>query len=168
LLAAPSRVKYFSNSAAVRLPATIAGHVLGVIGLSNTVRLHPAIARPGPAQPLGATTRSSSGNSSDCATFSGSEPAPGWFQIGGTSLSSPLLAAIFADRAGYQGQRTGAANPLLCSLFNSDPSRYFNDITGIGHLQRAATNNGLFPSTPGYDMATGIGTPKMAALISGS
>ena len=103
-----------------------------------------------------------------CATFSGSQPVPGWFQIGGTSLSSPLWAAIFADRDGYQGQRTGAANPLLYSLFNSDPSRYFNDITGIGPLQRAATTNGLFPSTPGYDMATGIGTPKMAALITGS
>jgi len=100
--------------------------------------------------------------------LTGSEPAPGWFQIGGTSLAAPLLVAIFADRDGYQGQRTGAANPLLYSLFNSDPSRYFNDITGIGPLQKAATNNGLFPSTPGYDMATGIGTPKMAALITGS
>ena len=103
-----------------------------------------------------------------CATLSGSESVPGWFQIGGTSLSSPLLAAIFADRDGYQGQRTGNANPLLYSLFNSDPRQYFNDITGIGPLQRAATNNGLFRSTPGYDMATGIGSPKMAALITGS
>jgi subtilase family serine protease len=113
-------------------------------------------------------TGSASTPESTCATFSGSEPVPGWFQIGGTSLSSPLWAAIFADRDGYQGQRTGAANPLLYSLFNSDPSQYFNDITGIGPLQRAATTNGLFPSTPGYDMATGIGTPKMAALITGS
>jgi len=23
----------------------------------------------------------------------------------------------------------------------------------------------MFPTTPGYDMATGIGTPKMTALI---
>jgi hypothetical protein len=29
-------------------------------------------------------------------------------------------------------------------------------------------NNGLFPTTPGYDLATGIGTPIMAALITGS
>jgi hypothetical protein len=27
------------------------------------------------------------------------------------------------------------------------------------------TNNGLFPTTPGYDEATGIGTPNMTALI---
>jgi len=113
-------------------------------------------------------TGSTSTPYSTCATFSGSEPVPGWFQIGGTSLSSPLVAAIFADRDGYQGQRTGNANPLLYSLLSSNPSRYFNDITGIGPLQRAATSNGLFPPTPGYDMATGVGTPKMAALITGS
>jgi hypothetical protein len=28
-----------------------------------------------------------------------------------------------------------------------------------------ADNNGRFPSRPGYDLATGIGTPVMAALI---
>ena len=83
-------------------------------------------------------------------------------------MSSPLVAAIFADRDGYQGRRAGNVNPLLYSLLNTNPNRYFNDITGLGPLQQAATNNGLFPSTPGYDMATGIGTPKMAALITGS
>ena len=103
-----------------------------------------------------------------CATFSASEPVPGWFQIGGTSLSSPLWSAIIADRDSYRGSRTGNVNALLYSLFNSDPSLYFHDITGIGPLQQAALTNGLFPSTPGYDMATGIGTPKMAALITGS
>ncbi len=45
---------------------------------------------------------------------------------------------------------------------------YFHDITGIGPLQRAATNNGLFPTTPGFDMSTGVGSPKMAALITGA
>jgi hypothetical protein len=42
---------------------------------------------------------------------------------------------------------------------------YFNDITGVGSRQQAATNNGLFPTTPGYDEATGIGTPKFATII---
>jgi subtilase family serine protease len=105
---------------------------------------------------------------SDCGTFSGGEPAPGWFGIGGTSLSSPLWAAIIADRDGFQGRRSGNINPLVYALLNLDPTRYFNDITGIGKRQQAATSNGLFPTTPGYDMATGIGSPKMAALITGS
>jgi subtilase family serine protease len=95
-----------------------------------------------------------------CATI---DTTPhGWFGIGGTSLSSPLWAAIFADRDSFQGRRSGNANPLLYSLFNLDPRAFFHDITGIG---QTTTNNGLFPVTRGYDEATGIGTPRMAALI---
>jgi subtilase family serine protease len=91
----------------------------------------------------------------------------GWFQIGGTSLSGPLWAAIIADRDSYQGHRSANINPLLYFWLNTGPSRYFTDSTGIGPRQQAVTNNGLFPTTPGYDMAAGIGTPKMAALITG-
>jgi len=100
-----------------------------------------------------------------CAQFSGSEPVPGWFGIGGTSLSSPLWSAIFADRDSWQGHRTGNANPLLYSLYDRDPSTYFHDITGVG---QSTNNNGLFPTVPGFDLATGIGTPIMDALITDS
>jgi kumamolisin len=103
-----------------------------------------------------------------CATFSGSQPAPGWFGIGGTSLSSPLWSGIAGDRDSYTGHRAGNLNPLLYQLYNSSPGAFFHDITGNGPAQAAATNNGLFPTTPGYDEATGIGTPKMAALITES
>jgi len=99
---------------------------------------------------------------STCATI-----GTGWFGIGGTSLSSPLWAAVTADRDSYQGHRTGNINPLLYLWLNINPSKYFTDITGQGPRQRAATNNGLFPTTPGYDEATGIGTPKFAAVITG-
>ena len=88
--------------------------------------------------------------------------APGWFGIGGTSLSSPLWSGIIADRDSYQGHRSGNINPWLYSLFNAAPHVYFHDITGIGQTMN---NNGLFPTTPGYDEATGIGTPIMANLI---
>ncbi len=103
-----------------------------------------------------------------CGTFSADEPAPGWFGIGGTSLSSPLWSGIAADIDSFNGGRTGNLNPLLYSLFNANAGRFFHDITGIGAAQQAATNNGLFPVTPGYDEATGIGTPKMSALITQS
>jgi kumamolisin len=97
-----------------------------------------------------------------CATISGNPS--GWFGIGGTSLSSPFWSAIIADRVGLWHHRIGNANPLLYLLYNFDYHAYFNDITGIG---QATNNNGLFPTTPGYDLATGIGTPKMEALITG-
>lgn len=100
-----------------------------------------------------------------CATFSGGTPVPGWFAIGGTSLSSPLWAALIADRDGYKGHRAGNINPLIYFWLRVAPGTFFNDITGDGRLQQAATNNGLFPTTPGYDEATGIGSPKFAAII---
>lgn len=87
-----------------------------------------------------------------------------WFAVGGTSLSSPLWSAILADHVGLWQGRIGNANPLLYSLYNLDYVGYFHDITGIG---QTTNNNGLFPTTPGYDLATGIGTPKIGALVTG-
>ena len=99
-----------------------------------------------------------------CGTFSGGQNPPGWFGIGGTSLSSPLWSAIIADRDSYTGFRSGNINPALY-LFNAlAPGAFFHDITGKG---QTTNNNGLFPTTPGYDEATGIGTPRMAQLITG-
>ena len=97
-----------------------------------------------------------------CGTFSGGQNPPGWFGIGGTSLSSPFWSAIIADRDSFLGKRSGNINPVLYTLFNFAPTLYFHDITGKG---QTTNNNGLFPTTPGYDEATGIGTPKMSALI---
>jgi kumamolisin len=98
---------------------------------------------------------------SACGFSSGQTP-PGWFGIGGTSLSSPLWSAIFADRDGFQKQRAGNANVLLYQMFRKNYHRFFHDITGA---HQSPNNNGLFPSRKGYDMATGIGTPIMARLI---
>ena len=97
-----------------------------------------------------------------CAQFSGSQPVPGWFGIGGTSLSSPLVSAIIADRDSFRGHRSGNINPRLYRLYQIAPRLYFHDVTRAGHL---ATNNGLFPAVRGYDLATGIGTIRMAPLI---
>jgi kumamolisin len=101
-----------------------------------------------------------------CATFSSTQTPPGWFGIGGTSLSSPFMSAIIADRDGFTGRRTGNANQLLYALFNSrGPSRFFHDITPT---RQGPNDNGLYPVTPGFDMATGIGTPIMSSIITGN
>lgn len=110
-------------------------------------------------------TGSAATPNSVCATFSGSQIPPGWFGIGGTSLSSPLWSAVIADRDGFWHGRIGNANPLLYWLYNVDYHGYFHDITGVG---QTSNNNGLFPTTRGYDLATGIGTPKMEELILGT
>jgi subtilase family serine protease len=110
-------------------------------------------------------TGSASTPDSYCATLAN---GGGWFAIGGTSLSSPLWSALIADRDSYSGRRTGNVNPLVYGWLQTDPGTYFNDITGTGRLQQAATTNGLYPTTPGYDEATGVGTPKFAAIITRS
>jgi hypothetical protein len=99
---------------------------------------------------------------SQCYGLEGKEADPGWFSVAGTSSASPLWAGIAADMDSYGGGRDGFLNPILYYLFNTNPGKYFNDITGA---HQAVKTNGLYPATPGYDEATGIGTPKMAALI---
>jgi subtilase family serine protease len=97
-----------------------------------------------------------------CGTFSDAQTPPGWFGIGGTSLSSPLWSAIIADRDGFQGGRSGNINPLIYHWFRKHPRRFFHDITG---RHQSTNTNGLFPVTRHYDEATGIGTPNMKAII---
>jgi subtilase family serine protease len=85
--------------------------------------------------------------------------------IGGTSLSSPLVSAIIADRDSLHGNRAGNINATLYREYQIAPSLFFHDVTGASHI---AKNNGLYPTVRGYDEATGIGTIKMAPFIIGS
>jgi hypothetical protein len=81
---------------------------------------------------------------------------------GGTSLSSPLWAGMWARvvgtaPAGSSGY--GFANYAIYKIAK-DPVRYarsFNDIT-VG-------SNGLNNAQPGYDYVTGFGTPNVTSLI---
>ncbi len=101
---------------------------------------------------------------STCATFSSSLTPPGWFGIGGTSLSSPLWSGIIGLWDSVNGFRFGLANVGLYALFRTHNaySQFYHDITGQG---QAENNNGFYPTTPYYDMATGIGTPRIAGIV---
>ncbi len=92
------------------------------------------------------------------------ENVPGWFGIGGTSLSSPLWSGIIALWDSVHGERFGSANFGLYQLFraNNSYSYYFHDITG---KHQTENNNGFYPTTTNYDMATGIGTPIIAGIV---
>ena len=100
---------------------------------------------------------------STCATFSGGLTPPGWFGIGGNSLSSPLWSGIIALWDSVHGKRFGSANFGLYELFRSSNSysQFFHDITGKNQTEN---NNGFYPTTKNYDMATGIGTPRISAI----
>jgi subtilase family serine protease len=123
---------------------------------------------------------------------SGKPPTYSQFPVGGTSVSSPLVAGLVA--AAQQGQPAsfGFLNPVLYQLYQADPSA-LHDTLPLSSSSPAAYRGvacsphdcGLWALTtfddqstemfgytgqvtlPGYDNMTGIGTPNGAAFISG-
>lgn len=74
-------------------------------------------------------------------------------QIGGTSLSAPLFAGLWARVIGVKGVDLGFAGPLLYALPQSD----FHDIT-VG-------SNGGSSAAVGYDLASGRGSLILNSAI---
>jgi kumamolisin len=103
---------------------------------------------------------------SACAGITPTPGAPGWFHIGGTSLSAPLWGALFSDRDAYSGHRSGNANYVLYALFDN-PRTYAEDFHDITGFHQVSNNNGFYPVTLDYDEATGIGSPNFTGLITG-
>jgi subtilase family serine protease len=93
------------------------------------------------------------------------EPA-GWQGIGGTSGAAPLWAAVLAltdaSRA-CSGAPVGYADPALYQAAGEAYAADFNDVTS-GNNDFTGTNGGRFAAGPGYDPASGLGTPNAASL----
>ncbi len=84
-----------------------------------------------------------------------------WSHVYGTSAAAPFWAAsmlLIRQLAQQQGVgRLGYVNPMLYALANSDQrDAIFHDVTRGGNLQQ--------PAGPGWDYATGIGSPDVTAL----
>ncbi len=87
-----------------------------------------------------------------------------WSIFGGTSAAAPTWAAlaVLADSSvACSGKSIGPANPALYQAARSAYGTYFNDVT--------AGNNSFgglsgFSAGGGYDMASGLGSPKGAAV----
>jgi subtilase family serine protease len=93
------------------------------------------------------------------------EPS-GWQATGGTSGAAPLWAAVFAlaDADSACGAAPiGFANPALYRAAATGQSTYFDDITS-GNNDFSNSHGGLYPAGPGFDMATGLGSPNTTAL----
>jgi subtilase family serine protease len=92
----------------------------------------------------------------------------GFYIFGGTSAGSPQWAGIFALtnqlRAQADKASLGFANPVIYSIAQSGSySSDFHDIT-VGNNTLVGTTIG-FSAQPGYDVATGWGTPDVANLV---
>ena len=83
-----------------------------------------------------------------------------WHAFGGTSAAAPLWAALLTltDASdACQGSPVGFANPALYAAAAAEPGA-FHDVTS-GNNDYTETNGGTYPALPGYDMASGLGTP---------
>jgi subtilase family serine protease len=78
----------------------------------------------------------------------------GWGQIGGTSLSSPLIASVYA-LAGNTGAVDGANLPY------ADPGGLFDVTSG----RNGSCGSYLCEGVVGYDGPTGLGTPDGTAAF---
>ncbi len=132
-------------------------------------RLVPDIADDGdPATGLGVLTSDPSDVKS-CAPHHAPTCRPKTFAIGGTSLSSPEAAALFADLLGAHGATAGVGD-IHDALYSAYAvhNGAFRDVTvGVNGSQadvdrRAARGKAAeLPVTaqPGYDTLTGLGAP---------
>jgi subtilase family serine protease len=95
----------------------------------------------------------------------GAPCSTGWYDIGGTSLSTPQWAGLVAIADQLNGGGLGLLNPPLYEIA-SDPGKYAGDFYDV-----TVGNNQVDPSIPGYsaspgwDPVTGLGTPNAANLI---
>ena len=93
----------------------------------------------------------------DSVPYSGQS---GWFEVGGTSAATPAWAGLVA--IADQGLATAGKPTLSNTQVQTDlydlPSSDFNDIT--------SGFNGYY-ATSGYNLVTGLGTPKANLVIAG-
>ena len=95
-------------------------------------------------------------------TFLGADNA-GYYEIGGTSEGSPQWAGIVADLNQFAGQPLGFLNPALYFLGGLGQfDRYGHDVTNGGN---SLNNVAGYYAAPGWDPATGWGTPKFIDVL---
>ena len=105
------------------------------------------------------------------------------YRLGGTSLSSPLVAGMMALANQKAGHDLGFINPALYALAGSDSFRDIVDPAKTMAMVRTNFNNGedasdgrswsvrtmnftgTIHTVPGYDDVTGLGTPWLPKLV---
>jgi subtilase family serine protease len=85
--------------------------------------------------------------------------------VSGTSAAAPSWAGLIAMLDQQTGTPAGLINPKLYELGNAQaqagPAVFFDIVEGSNSIMTAKG----FPAKPGYDLATGWGTPNVAALF---
>jgi len=86
----------------------------------------------------------------------------GWFEVYGTSLSSPMWAAIIgiADGFRHKANKLFLSNTALADLYSAYSYSYAGNYTDI-----TVGTAGKNAAGPGWDFVTGLGSPKSNDLV---
>jgi len=94
-----------------------------------------------------------------------------YYEVGGTSVASPLWAGLVADLdsgcltpGGGQGDTAGFINRTLYSWDEDNSDSANHDVTS-GNNDYTDTNSGDYQAASGYDMASGWGSPDAPNLV---
>lgn len=93
----------------------------------------------------------------DTTPYNGST---GWFQVGGTSLSAPLIAAVYALAGGVSSSAMGNAVPYLQKTYGTNMHDVTSGSNGSCSRGRNKSAQYLCTGVAGYDGPSGLGTPK--------
>ncbi len=80
------------------------------------------------------------------------------YQVGGTSIATPIWAAIGAIIEQRYGKGLGNLDPLLYQISRTG-------LYGSSFTQITAGTNGYYSAGPGWNPVTGLGTPKVSGLV---
>jgi subtilase family serine protease len=116
--------------------------------------------------PVKCTTRgvpdvaASAGPSSAVAVYISKQG--GWFQVYGTSLASPMWAAMvgIADGVRHTDRKAYLTNATLSDLYSAYSYSYASNFTDI-----TSGTAGKNTAETGWDFVTGLGSPKAYALV---
>jgi subtilase family serine protease len=90
----------------------------------------------------------------------------GYYFIGGTSEGSPQWAGIIADANQLAGHPLGFLNPKLYAIGAiGEALGFFRDITFGTNAYNGPNGVPGYIASPGWDLATGWGTPDLGAFI---
>jgi subtilase family serine protease len=87
----------------------------------------------------------------------------GWAQFGGTSLSSPVFAGVIA--LAQEVRINSGLLPLNSVQINSRMYAAYNSASYLTYFHDVTVGNNGFAAGTGYDLATGIGSPKADTLV---
>lgn len=140
------------------------GSSVGAPGPNNNMRGVPDIAYQASATTGVLVYITLAPDGSSGLLCSGSPCSTGWYDVGGTSASSPQWAGLIAIADQMAGRDLGYINPALYQIANN-AVKYAADFFDVTTNCNNITSIPGYCASTGWDAVTGLGTPNAAKLL---